>query len=155
LDSALQRTREIDAVAFVHHETTTGLLNPAVELARTARDHGRLAVVDAISSFGAEDLPLDDGCFDFVTCTSNKCLHGLPGAAFALVSPRGQARAAGVPVSSVYLNLAAMLVAGEEHNPQFTPAIPALRSLNQALDELLLEGVAERRQRYAERAEYL
>ena len=31
---------------------------------------------------------------DFVASTSNKCLHGLPGAAFILVSPRGQERIA-------------------------------------------------------------
>ncbi|HVM56621.1 MAG TPA: aminotransferase class V-fold PLP-dependent enzyme [Gaiellaceae bacterium] len=139
----------LDALAIVHHETTTGLLNPVAEIARAASAAGVRTVVDAISSFGVEDLALDG--IDFLTCTSNKCLHGLPGAAFVLVSPSGARRARSVETGSVALDLAAYLDVETTGSPPFTPAIPALASLDAALDRALAEGVAGRRARYAER----
>src|SRR5262249_48390112 len=82
--AALEADPEIDALAIIHHETTTGLLNPVQEIADVARRHGTVVLVDAISSLGAEELALDGAGIDFVASTSNKCLHGLPGAAFIL-----------------------------------------------------------------------
>jgi len=147
---ALAAEPGLDALAVVHHETTTGLLNPLAELAHAAAATGVLSVVDAISSFGVEEVALGDG-IDFMTCTSNKCLHGLPGAAFVLVSPAGSRRARSVEPSSVALDLCAYLDVDVSGSPPFTPAIPALAALDVALDRELVEGVAGRRARYAER----
>src|SRR5207247_5386756 len=36
------RAPDVDAVAVVQHETTTGLLNPVADLGRLARAHGKL-----------------------------------------------------------------------------------------------------------------
>jgi 2-aminoethylphosphonate-pyruvate transaminase len=140
----------VDAVAVVHHETTTGLLNPVAELAAAAREAGALILVDAVSSFGAETL--DVGALDLVACSANKCLHGLPGAAFVLCSPAALERAAAVEPTSVYLDLRAYLEGAEKGSPPFTPAVPALAALDAALDELLAEGPAARQADYAERA---
>jgi 2-aminoethylphosphonate-pyruvate transaminase len=142
-----------DALAFVHHETTTGLLNPVGALAQVAAASGAVTVVDAISSFGVEELDVQE--FDFVTCTSNKCLHGLPGASFVLVSPTGARRAGEVEPSSVALDLGAYLQVEESGSPPFTPAIPALASLDTALDLALAEGIEGRRRRYAARCALL
>ncbi|HVP75802.1 MAG TPA: aminotransferase class V-fold PLP-dependent enzyme [Gaiellaceae bacterium] len=147
---ALAAEDALDALAVVHHETTTGLLNPLAELARTAAAAGVRTVVDAISSFGVEEITLGDG-IDYMTCTSNKCLHGLPGAAFVLVSPAGARRARSVEPSSVALDLCAYLDVDASGSPPFTPAIPALAALDVALDHVLVEGIAGRRARYAER----
>lgn len=145
----------IDAVAVVHHETTTGLLNPVEAIAAVAHAAGALVVVDAISSLGAEQLDVVGTPLDFVTCSSNKCLHGLPGAAFVLVSPAGGRRARRAEPSSVYLDLPLYLEAGTAHAPPYTPALPALNTLDQALDELLAEGPVARRAAYAARAAQL
>ena len=154
--AALAADPEIDAVAVIHHETTTGLLNPAVEIAAVAREHGALTLVDAISSLGAEDLPpLAETGIDFLASTSNKCLHGLPGAAFLLISPRGQARVAETPPRSLYFDLGAYLRAQEKRSVPFTPSIPALYSLLAALEELEDEGVANRQALYGARMAYL
>ena len=147
---ALAADAGLDALAVVHHETTTGLLNPLAELASAAAATGVSTVVDAISSFGVEEIALGDG-IDFLTCTSNKCLHGLPGAAFVLVSPAGGRRARSVEPSSVALDLCAYLEVDASGSPPFTPAVPALASLDVALDHVLVEGIAGRRARYAER----
>jgi 2-aminoethylphosphonate-pyruvate transaminase len=152
---ALGRHPEVDAVAVVHHETTTGLLNPVREIALVACAAGVRTVVDGVSSFGVE--PLDPAAWgvDFLACSSNKCLSGLPGAAFVLVSPEGAARAAEVPPRSVYLDMGAYLHAAGPGSVPFTPAIPALASLDAALDEILEEGVAARAARYGRRCEVL
>jgi 2-aminoethylphosphonate-pyruvate transaminase len=142
----------LDALLVVHHETTTGLLNPVAEIAAAAGEEGVRVLVDGISSFGAEELELDGSGIDFLTCTSNKCLQGLPGAAFVLVSPAGLARIAEVPPTSVYLDLAGYLRGVESASVPFTPAIPALASLDAALDEVLALGPDEHRRRYAARA---
>jgi 2-aminoethylphosphonate-pyruvate transaminase len=153
--AALDADSEIDAVAVIHHETTTGLLNPVQEIARETKARGIPVLVDAISSLGAEELDLDESGIDFVASTSNKCLHGLPGAAFILVSPRGQERIAQVPPRSLYFDLGNYLKAQAKRTVPFTPSIPALYGLNAALDELRDEGLPNRKGFYQARADYL
>jgi len=142
-----------DAVAVVHHETTTGLLNPVATIAEAARAAGALTLVDAVSSFGAEELEVAG--LDLVACSANKCLHGLPGASFVLCSPAAAERAAEVEPGSLYLDLHGYLRVEETGSPPFTPPVPALLALDAALDELLAEGAAARRSRYTARAAVL
>jgi 2-aminoethylphosphonate-pyruvate transaminase len=153
--SALDADPDIDAVAVVHHETTTGLLNPVQEIAALSGRRGVRVVVDAVSSLGAEDLRLAGSDIDMVACTSNKCLHGLPGTAFVLLSPAGAARAAEAPRRSLYLDIAGYLEAQKKDSVPFTPAVPAVYGLEAALDELLDEGVAHRHAAYRARVDFL
>ena len=152
---ALEANPGVDAVAVVHHETTTGLLNPVQEIAAVADSHGVLLLTDAISSFGAEQLDLDGRGIDVVAGTSNKCLHGLPGVAFLLVSPRAQARADQAPARSLYFDIPSYLRAQDRRTVPFTPAIPAIYALDAALDELFDEGLEPRREHYRARMAYL
>jgi 2-aminoethylphosphonate-pyruvate transaminase len=152
---ALDADPLIDAVAVIHHETTTGLLNPVHEIAAQARERGVPVLVDAISSLGAEELQLQESGIDFVACTANKCLHGLPGCSFVLISPTGRQRCAAVPPRSLYFDLPNYLAAQAKHSVPFTPAIPALYGLDAALDELLDEGLAHRQAHYRARMAYL
>jgi 2-aminoethylphosphonate-pyruvate transaminase len=152
--AALAIESRADALAVVHHETTTGLLNPLAELSAFAAGSGVLTLVDAISSFGVEELDVADG-IDFLTCTSNKCLHGLPGASFVVVSPAGSRRLHDVEPTSVALDLGGYLETDTTAVPPFTPAIPALASLDVALDRALVEGIDGRRKRYAARCAFI
>ncbi len=151
VDAALASDPAIDAVAVVHHETTKGLLNPVHEIAAVATAHDVVVLVDAISSLGAEELRLAGSGIDVVAGTSNKCLHGLPGVAFLLVSPRAHERTATVPPRSLYFDVPNYLRAQARHSVPFTPAIPALYGLEAALDELADEGIAARRAHYRAR----
>jgi len=60
-----------------------------------------------------------------------------------------------VPPSSVYLDLAAYLRGAETSSVPFTPPIPALASLDAALDEVLVRGPENHRRVYEERAAVL
>jgi 2-aminoethylphosphonate-pyruvate transaminase len=152
IGAALAADGAIDAVAFVHHETTTGLLNPLAQIAEVCRRAGVCLVVDAVSSFGAEPIALEGSGIDMLVASSNKCLHGLPGAAFVLVSPAGAVRAAEVPRRSVYLDLSGYLRAASTGSVPFTPAVPAIAALDAALGELEERGLAAHQAAYRERA---
>jgi 2-aminoethylphosphonate-pyruvate transaminase len=152
--SALDADPDIDAVAIVHHETTTGLLNPVHEVAAIAAARGVRVIVDAISSLGAEELRPGTG-MDMIACTSNKCLHGLPGTSFVLLSPAGAARVADSPRRSLYLDIAGYLAAQKKDSVPFTPAVPAVYGLEAALDELLDEGLSHRQAAYRARVALL
>ena len=95
VEAALLAHPEVSHVAVVHHETTTGLLNPVADIARIAHGHGRRLVVDAMSSLFGEPLDLGADGIDFVTASANKCLQGIPGVSFVL------ARRAALPHLSV------------------------------------------------------
>jgi 2-aminoethylphosphonate-pyruvate transaminase len=153
--SALDADPDIDAVAVVHHETTAGLLNPVQEIAALAGARGIRVIVDCISSLGAEELRLAGSSIDMVACTSNKCLHGLPGTAFVLLSPAGAERAAESPRRSLYLDIVGYLEAQEKSSVPFTPSVPAVYGLEAALDELLDEGLGHRQAGYRGRVAFL
>jgi alanine-glyoxylate transaminase/serine-glyoxylate transaminase/serine-pyruvate transaminase len=74
-------------VALVHHETGTTVLNPLRELARVAKEAGRVVVVDAVSSLGGTDVRVDEWGIDICVTTPNKCLEAVPGIGFITVSP--------------------------------------------------------------------
>ena len=94
------------ATAAVHHETTTGRLNDLDAIAGTTRAAGSALLLDAVSSFGAEEIRFDDWGIDAVAATANKCLHGVPGTSFVIVRRSALAVAAERgPARSVYLDL--------------------------------------------------
>ncbi|MFD7420958.1 pyridoxal-phosphate-dependent aminotransferase family protein [Streptomyces californicus] len=153
VDEALAADAGITHVAVVHHETSTGMLNPLRELGPLVARHGRSLIADAISSLGAEDLDVVRDSVDWCVGTANKCLEGMPGISF-VCAPRERLEAlADVPARTFYFDLSAnyraQVVKG---SPQFTPAVQVLRALDAALDLTLAEGVAARTARYAARA---
>lgn len=136
----------VDALALVHHETTTGLANPIATLARLAREAGKLVVVDTVSGLAGEPIDLD--LCDLAASTANKCLGGMPGVSFVLVREAAAARLAEVPKRSVYLDLAGYRAAQQAGAPLFTPAVPIFFALEQAILELAEEGLANRIERF-------
>ena len=149
LDQILARDPAVTHVAAVHCETTTGILNPIESLGAVARRHGKIFVVDAMSSFGAIPIDLAACGIDFLISSPNKCLEGVPGFCFvlcrraALLACEGLAR-------SLSLDLLGQFK-GFEKNGQFrfTPPTHVLLACQQALSELEQEGgIAARAARY-------
>lgn len=142
--AALDRDPALSSVAVVHHETTTGLLNPVRELAEVCRARGRSLIVDAISSIGGEELDLVGWGVDAVIGTANKCIRGLPGVSFVLCRRGLLERAAAWPPRTLYLHLPAYFAEQERGGIPFTPAVQVTYALHEALAELSQEGVAAR-----------
>jgi len=145
----------ISHVAVVHHETTTGLLNPVEAVADAAAAEGRRVIVDAMSSLFGEPLDVSREGIDVVTASANKCLQGIPGVSFVLARRTALAALKGRPPRSVYLDLHNHWATQEQDNTPFTPAVQVLHAMREALVELGEEGVAARIARYAENARVL
>jgi 2-aminoethylphosphonate-pyruvate transaminase len=149
VERALTENPAITHVALVHCETTSGLLNPLAAIAAVVARQRRAFIVDAMSSFGALPLDLRETPITTVLASSNKCLEGVPGIAFALVEATAIARAKGV-APSLSLDLHDQW-RGFESNGQwrFTPPVQVVAALVEALRLLEAEGgVAARAARY-------
>lgn len=155
VERVLAARPEVSHVALVHHETTTGLLNPVAEVVRVAARHGRRVLVDAMSSLFGEPLDLGQDGLDLVVASANKCLGGIPGVAFVLARRRALEALRGREPRSVYLDLWTHWTEQEADNTPFTPAVQVMHAMEQALVELEQEGVASRIARFAENARVL
>jgi 2-aminoethylphosphonate-pyruvate transaminase len=155
VEAALRAHPEVSHVAVVHHETTTGLLNPVAEVARVAARLGRRVLVDAMSSLFGEPLDVTADGIDFVMASANKCLQGIPGVAFVLARRSAVDALKGRPPRSVYLDLYGHYASQEADNTPFTPAVQVLHAMREALAELEKEGVGTRIARYAHNARVL
>jgi 2-aminoethylphosphonate-pyruvate transaminase len=155
VERALRAHPEISHVALVHHETTTGLLNPVAEVARVAHGLGRRVIVDAMSSLFGERLDVTQDGIDFVAASANKCLQGVPGVSFVIARRRALDALAGAPPRSIYLDVHGHYTSQEQDNTPFTPAVQVLHAMEQALIELDEETVKRRIERYAESARVL
>jgi 2-aminoethylphosphonate-pyruvate transaminase len=122
----------------VHHETTTGRLNPVDEIASMCSDHGVKLLLDAVSSFGAESIPFDQDSLQGLAATANKCLHGIPG--LAMVLCRREALQQDIEPRSLSLNLTGWAEMQANQSTPFTPAVNAMLGLAQALRELHKQG---------------
>jgi len=88
LRQCLSAERDIQAVAVVHLETSTGVLNPLKEIAAVANEFEVPIIVDAVSSLGGIPLSVDEWGIDVCVTVVNKCLACPPGLVPISVSQR-------------------------------------------------------------------
>ena len=145
LEASLERDKALTQIAVVHHETTTGRLNDIAAIAEICKVYKRSLLLDAISSFGAEDLQFQNWPITACAATANKCLHAVPGVSF-VICKRSELKKVGKP-RTLYLNLANYLQNQEAGTTPFTQSIPAFYALCEALKELQDEGGWEQRRK--------
>ncbi|WP_420827169.1 2-aminoethylphosphonate--pyruvate transaminase [Oceanisphaera litoralis] len=152
--SAELLTRELAAdpaishVAFVHCETTTGILNPLPELCAVTKAAGRVLVVDAMSSFGGVPMDVGDLAVDFLISSANKCIQGVPGFSFVIAREAAMYECEG-RARSVSLDLFDQWQCMERQGGKwrFTSPTHVVRAFDQALAELEQEGGVQARHR--------
>jgi alanine-glyoxylate transaminase/serine-glyoxylate transaminase/serine-pyruvate transaminase len=79
LEDTLKKNPDAKLVAFVHAETSTGVLSDAKTLVEIAHKHGALTIVDAVTSLGGSPVLVDEWGVDAVYSASQKCLSCTPG----------------------------------------------------------------------------
>jgi aspartate aminotransferase-like enzyme len=145
LETAMKAVGKFKALYLVHNETSTGVAFPEVQRAcELAREHDAFAVVDAISSLGGYAIPVDKWDVDLCVTGSQKCLGAPPGAALVSVSQRVQRFLQGSPAKTRYFDYTRYIEYGRRGETPFTPALPVFYALNEALTELVEEGLANR-----------
>jgi predicted phosphoserine aminotransferase len=142
---------EYDTLAVVHNETSTGVENPVGPIIERVRSlyPDIVVLVDAVSSAGGVDIPVDDWGIDVLLTSSQKCFALPPGLAFAAVSDRALERARQVEHRGWYFDfllLEKYLV--EKKSTPATPAISLLFALDAQLDRMLAEGMRARHERH-------
>jgi 2-aminoethylphosphonate-pyruvate transaminase len=138
VEQALKQNSDIEVVALVHHETTTGLLNPVHEIGELVQKYKKRFLVDSISSLAGDNLDFDRAGVDLCVGTANKCLQGFPGVSFVLVRKTELARLEKIPERSHYFNLYKNHQAQEKGDTLFTPAV----QIHYALDVALFKDTA-------------
>jgi aspartate aminotransferase-like enzyme len=149
LKATMEGQQKIKALFLVHNETSTGVTAPYVEAAtKAARDHGAFAVIDAISSLGGYAIPVDEWGVDICITGSQKCIAAPPGLALLSVSQRVVEFLKGSPPRTRYFEIPKYLEYGARRETPFTPALPLFYALDEALTELLEEGLLNRVERH-------
>ena len=135
--------------AMVHHETTTGLLNPVAELCGLAHKYGMTTIVDTVSSYGGMPIDLAKMNIDFATCTSNKHIGGMAGIGFVVCKKSELLKQEGWPMRNYYLNLLDQYKYFlETKQTRFTPPVQTLYALRQAITETKVETIEKRYERF-------
>ncbi|WP_428033816.1 pyridoxal-phosphate-dependent aminotransferase family protein [Amphritea sp.] len=79
VEAAFAEHADAKILAFVHAETSTGVLSDAKTLCQIARKHGALTIVDSVTSLGGSELDVDGWGIDAVYSGTQKCLSCPPG----------------------------------------------------------------------------
>jgi len=147
---------KIDVVAMVHHETCSGMLNPLDRVGALAKAAGALFVVDGVSSVGAEIIDMEACNIAFVSSSSSKAIGSYPGLSFVVGRKKHFKRLKHHKARTTYLNLATFYAFLKNHSQTpNTPAVPLFFALEQALTDILREGVIKRYARIRARADLL
>lgn len=140
------RKQTYDAVCFVHNETSTGVTNPAKEIAAAVRALApdTLILMDTVSGFLGAELRVDDWGIDVALTSSQKAFALPPGIAFASVSDRVIERAKTVKNRGYYFDFVTIEEALLKNNTTSTPPISLMFAADKQLDDILAEGLANR-----------
>ncbi len=152
-DEACQAIRHYrpKVVTLVHAETSTGVLQPVVEIARCAREHDALLILDAVTSLGGVPLKVDEWGIDVCYSATQKCIGSPPGLAPVTFSNRAveMLKARRKPCRSWYFD--ALLVRsywGEDRVYHHTAPINMVFALREALRLIEEEGLTNRWERH-------
>ncbi|MCS6788689.1 MAG: aminotransferase class V-fold PLP-dependent enzyme, partial [Aigarchaeota archaeon] len=80
VEEAISRNRDATCLLLVHVETATGVIYDLSEYVKVAREHDMRVICDAIASYGAMPLNVDELEIDVCVGHPNKCLNSVPGA---------------------------------------------------------------------------
>jgi aspartate aminotransferase-like enzyme len=134
--------KKIKAVIITHSETSTGVLNDLETINRHVKDHGEaLMIVDAVTSLGAVNLPIDDWGIDVVASGSQKGYMIPPGLGFVSVSPKAWEAYKTAKLPRFYLDLDLYRKAAAKNSNPFTPPVNLIVALQAALRMMKAEGL--------------
>jgi len=137
------RDKQIKAVIVTHSETSTGVLNDLETINRHVKAHGEsLIIVDAVTSLGAVNLPIDEWGLDVVASGSQKGYMVPPGLGFVAVGERAWQAYESANLPRYYLDLGLYRKSLAKNSTPFTPPINLMYGLQTALQTMRREGLS-------------
>ena len=147
----LDNDSNITHVSMVHSETTSGILNDIEAVAKAVKARNKVFIVDAMSSFGGADIPVQELGIDFLVSSANKCIQGVPGFSFIiarrslLMESKGKARSLSLDLYDQWETME------KDGKWRFTSPTHVVLAFARAMEELEAEGgIKARSARYAE-----
>lgn len=145
---------DVKSVFIVHNETSTGVTFRMVEeLSMLVSDKDILIFTDTISDLAVEPFYTDKWGVDVCITASQKGLGGPPGLSFVSVSKRALEKGLRNPRRrSFYLDVEKLHKFHLRRETPFTPAVPLIHGIAEALRILKEEGYERRIKRHRENA---
>lgn len=138
-------------VAFVHVETSTGVVQTPKAICTAAHEVGALTIADCVTSLGGMPVEVDANGIDIAYSCSQKALSCPPGLAPITVSERALERlhARQAPIPEWYLDLQLLeQYYTEAHRYHHTLPISMFYALRRALGLIAEEGLEARWERH-------
>ena len=150
--------RRFEVLAFVHGETSTGVVTDAAPLRALADELGALLVADCVTTLGGMPVEVERWGIDGAYSGTQKCLAAPSGLAPVTLSPRALEALARrkTPVASWYFDLALVKSYwSQERAYHHTAPIQNVYALHEALRLLFEEGLEARWKRHERNARAL
>jgi len=142
MDKALQKHSDIKAVMLTHNETSTGMTNDIEQASAIVKKFDKLLLVDAISSLGCIDLPVDEWNCDVVVTGSQKGWMVPPGLTMVSVSQKAWDAYAQARMPRFYWDFGKARDYLKTGQTPWTPAVSVFYALDVTLDLMLSEGLS-------------
>lgn len=157
LDKIVEKDKNtLSHIAFVHHETTVGILNPIDSISKIARKYNLEIIVDAMSSYAGIPIDVNKDKVHFLISSSNKCIQGMAGISFVICNRESLLKTAVYNRRNFYFNLFDNYTFFTKNRQmQFTPPVQIFYALRQAINEYFVETEEGRNKRYFEMYEVL
>lgn len=125
------------------HETSTGVHYDLDLISEFCKANGLFLIVDAISSFLADEIDMKRNNIDIMITGSQKALACPPGISIIVLSERAINRVNSIECKCMYLDLKNALKNAERGQTPFTPAVGTLLQINARLKEIENNGGVE------------
>jgi aspartate aminotransferase-like enzyme len=136
------KDKQIKAVIITHSETSTGVLNDIKSINNYVKAHGEaLIIVDAVTSLGAVNLPIDELGIDVVASGSQKGYMIPPGLAFVAVGAKAWTAYQTAKLPRYYLDLGKYRKDAAKNSTPFTPPVNLFFALQATLNMMQAEGL--------------
>ena len=138
---ALEKEPKIKAVLVTHNETSTGVTNNLASLSSVIKEFDKLLIVDAISSLGSINLPVDEWGCDIAVTGSQKGWMAPPGLTMVSVSETAWQAHANARMPRFYWDFSRARSYLEKGQTPWTPAVSTVFAMNTSLGMMLDEGL--------------
>lgn len=131
------------AITLVYSETSTGLVNPVIEISEMMKKKypDVLVFVDAVSAMIGLPLKFDELGWDVTFASVQKVFAIPPGLAVAVVSNRALEKSASVPNRGYYFDFQLWAKSAAKNQTLTTPNIPHIMALNYQCEKFVKEGI--------------
>jgi len=128
-------------VLVQHSESSTGVLHDVRGYAQVTRGTDAILIVDAVSSLGIAELPMDTWGIDVMVSASQKGLMLPPGLGLLALSEKAWAAATRSKLPKFYLDLSEERKYTARNEARFTPAVSIMVGLHEVLRMIDEEGL--------------